>query len=247
MEVVSAAGDAPNSSPPPLISLALLRRETGNDEIFDLDVNELSRRVRAGVLLKYNKEQGEAKNGEDQGKAKVGEDQGLSYTHKYWVHEKLNKNCWMVLAKVLTITWGPESHYWTWTEEKESCYHREENKVPIAELKRVCWLEITGKCTTIMLSPSTTYEVAVFVKMRSRSNGWEVPVNLSLTLPDGNKQGRMERLDRLEKEKWLKISIGKFVTTPQTVGEISFSLTQTDGRWKSGLCVKGVVFESTTG
>lgn len=114
--------------------------------------------------------------------------------------------------------------------------------LPIAELLDVCWLEIKGKCKTILLSPRTTYKVAIIVKMSSESDGWEIPVNLSLELPDGNKQGRMERLDRLDKEKWTWIVIGKFETTPKTVGEIRFSLMQTDGRWKSGLSVKGVDF-----
>ncbi|KAK3410741.1 hypothetical protein EUGRSUZ_J02771 [Eucalyptus grandis] len=52
---------------------------------------------------------------------------------------------------------------------------------------------------------------------------WQVPMNLNLTLPDGDKQGCMKRLDTLKKEEWIEFRIGKFVTTPMTVGEISFS------------------------
>ncbi|XP_056176596.1 protein PHLOEM PROTEIN 2-LIKE A1-like [Syzygium oleosum] len=167
------------------------------------------------------------------------------YTHKYWVDEELNRNCLMVLAPALSITWGNDRRYWTWPEEGESCYWGNEN-LPVAELGRVCWLEIKGKCETIVLSPRTMYEVAIFVKMGSRNHGWEIPVNLSLQLPDGNKQGRMARLDSLKKETWTPLSIGKFETTPKTIGEISFSLTQTDGHWKSGLRVKGVVITPTT-
>ncbi|KAL3720769.1 hypothetical protein ACJRO7_005559 [Eucalyptus globulus] len=225
MEEISAARDAPDLSPstheenaqistsetakPPLLSFAMLIRAMGV-QIFYLDKNELSARVYKGVLLKDDKEQGEAKNGEDG---------GLPHTRKYWVDKKLNKNCWIYSGN---------------------------EKMHVAELRRICWLEINGKCNTIMLSPWTTYEVKILVKIRERSRGWDAPVNLSLALPDGNKQERMERLEGLEKEKWHRISIGQFETTPKTVGKISFSLKQTDGNWKTKLCVKAIVLRPTT-
>ncbi|KAF8011363.1 hypothetical protein BT93_J1843 [Corymbia citriodora subsp. variegata] len=248
VEISAAAGDAPDLSPstikedaaristsktrkPPLISLAMLRRAIGN-EIADLNVNEVSRRVYAGVLLKDDKKKEEPENGKDQVQP---------CTHKYWVDKDLNKSCLMVLAKGLHIVWGDSSEYWTWREEEESCYSVNK-KVHIADLVNVCWLEINGKCKTIMLSPRTTYEVTVAIKMSNESQGWQAPVNLSLSLPNGSKQVRSERLDRLEKEKWIPISIGKFETTPKTIGEISFSLMQTEKDWKSGLSIKGLVF-----
>ncbi|KAK3410755.1 hypothetical protein EUGRSUZ_J02793 [Eucalyptus grandis] len=174
------------------------------DQIFSLDKNELSTRVYAGVLLKDDREQGEAKNGEDR---------EPPYTRKYWVDKKLNKNCWKILAKDLSI--ASDDKYWQWTEEEEPCYSGNK-KVHVAELKRICWLEINGKCNTIMLSPRTKYEVEILVKIREGGRGWDAPVNLSLALPDGNKQERMERLEGLEKEKWHRISIGQFETTPKT-------------------------------
>ncbi|KAF8011358.1 hypothetical protein BT93_J1838 [Corymbia citriodora subsp. variegata] len=248
VEIPAAAGDAPNLSPstnmedparistsktrkPPLISLAMLRRAIG-DEIADLNINEVNRRIYAGVLLKDDKKKEEPKDGKDQVQP---------YTHKYWVDKDLNKSCLMVLAKGLKIVWGENSEYWTWREEEESCYSVNK-KVHVADLVNVCWLEINGKCKTIMLSPRTTYEVTVAIKMSNESQGWQAPVNLSLSLPNGSKQVRTERLDRLEKEKWIPISIGKFETTPKTIGEISFSLMQTEKDWKSGLSIKGLVF-----
>ncbi|XP_039158698.1 uncharacterized protein PHLOEM PROTEIN 2-LIKE A4 [Eucalyptus grandis] len=248
MEEISAARDAPDLSPstheekaqistsetgkPPLLSFAMLRRAMGV-QIFYLDKNELSARAYKGVLLKDDKELGEAKNIEDG---------GLPSTRKYWVDKKLNKNRWMFLAKELIPS---DDEHWQWIEEEEPCYSGNE-KMHIAELRRICWLEINGKCNTIMLSPWTTYEVEILVKMRERSRGWDAPVNLSLALPDGNKQERMERLEGLEKEKWHAISIGQFETTPKTVGKISFSLKQTDGNWKTKLCVKAIVLRPTT-
>ncbi|KAK3410749.1 hypothetical protein EUGRSUZ_J02783 [Eucalyptus grandis] len=219
MAEISATRDAPDLSPPthevkaqistsetgrpPLLSFAMLKRAMGV-QIFSLDKNELSTRVYAGVLLKDDREQGEAKSDEDQ---------EPPYTRKYWVDKKLNKNCWKILAKDLSI--ASDNKYWQWTEEEEPCYSGNK-KVHVAELKRICWLEINGKCNTIMLSPRTKYEVEILVKIREGDRGWDAPVNLSLALPDGNKQERMERLEGLEKEKWHRISIGQFETTPKT-------------------------------
>lgn len=149
----------------------MLRRAIG-DKITSLDVDEVTRRVNEGVLLKDDKEQGQ-------------EDQAQPYTHKYWVDWKLNKNCLMVLASGLSITFGDNSGHWTWPEEEESCYPSNVY-LPVAELKRICWLEIKGKSKTIVLSPRTMYEVTIVVKMSSRNRGWEIPVNLSLERPDGN-------------------------------------------------------------
>ncbi|KAF8029541.1 hypothetical protein BT93_E2070 [Corymbia citriodora subsp. variegata] len=241
----SAAGEAHDSSQstneegaqngmsrrrkPPLISLAMLRRVMG-DDIASLRRRELSRRVYAGVLLKDDQKQGKQ--------------QEQPYTHKYWVHKDLNKSCWMVLAKALQID-AHDSKSWRWTEEEEPCYSGNE-RLPVAKLVGVRGLDIKGKCKTIVLSPRTMYTVTIVMKMMCESHRWKFPVNLSLELPDGSKQGRTESLDMLEEDKWTPVLIGEFETTPKTVGEVSFSLTQTEKGWKPGLCIKGVVFTPTT-
>ncbi|KAF8012492.1 hypothetical protein BT93_I0610 [Corymbia citriodora subsp. variegata] len=218
---------------PPLISLAMLRRAVGGDEFDSLDVKEVSRRVYAGVLMKDDKKQVEAEKGKDQEQP---------YTHKYWVDKDLNKNCWMVLAKGLQINLSHDSKCWKWHEEEEPCYLGN-IKLPVAELLDICWLNIKGKLKTIVLSPRMTYEVEIHVKMRGGSKPWQGPVNLSLALPDGNKKARVTYFDKLEKEEWLPISIGMFKMMPETVGEISFSLTQAD--MNQSLYIKGVVFRPT--
>lgn len=112
--------------------------------------------------------------------------------------------------------------------------------VPVAVLKSVCWLHISGTFKTILLSPKTTYEVAFVVKRVDNSSGWYLPVNLNLTLPDKTTQGRIENLEQEQEGEWRDILVGTFVTTAENVGEISFSFRETGGHWKSGLHVKGV-------
>ncbi|KAE8655602.1 hypothetical protein F3Y22_tig00117022pilonHSYRG00068 [Hibiscus syriacus] len=47
----------------------------------------------------------------------------------------------------------------------------------IAELVRVCWVELVGKFNVSKLSPGTMYQVVFIVMLREEAYGWEVPVN----------------------------------------------------------------------
>lgn len=167
-------------------------------------------------------------------------DKKEDYKQKFWVDEDLEKNCFLLLAKKLSIIWIENEQYWGWINEAEECYSGKVD-VPVAKLLEVCWLKLSGTFNTIVLSPKTTYEVAFVVKMSKDSRGWHAPVNLNLTLPDGTSLGRIENLEGKQKGEWIDIPIGTFVTTPKNVGEISFSFSETGGHWKSGLLVKGVV------
>ncbi|XP_048129196.1 uncharacterized protein PHLOEM PROTEIN 2-LIKE A4-like isoform X2 [Rhodamnia argentea] len=142
--------------------------------------------------------------------------------------------------KLLSIIWIDSPEYWCWkNDEKEKCYGGEVD-VTVAELKTVCWLQISGAFKTIVLSPKTTYEVAFVVKRIANRRGWYLPVNLNLTLPDKTTQGRIENLEKTPEGEWKHILVGTFVTTPENVGEISFSFSETGNHWKSGLLIKGV-------
>ncbi|CAL9016219.1 unnamed protein product, partial [Prunus brigantina] len=55
--------------------------------------------------------------------------------------------------------------------------------IDAAELINECWLEVHGKFKTTKLSPGTLYEVVFVVKLKASADGWDVPVNVSLTLP----------------------------------------------------------------
>ncbi|KAL3726172.1 hypothetical protein ACJRO7_031116 [Eucalyptus globulus] len=155
---------------------------------------------------------------------------------KFWVDQDLEKHCFLLLAQELSITWIDNEQYWGWIDQKEKCRHTRGRAVG-----GVCWLSIWGKFKTIMLSPKTTYEVAFVVKMNKNSRGWHAPVNLNLTLPDGTTQGRIENLDKKQKDGWIDILAGTFMTNAKNIGEISFSFSETGGHWKSGLLIKGVV------
>ncbi|XP_039155745.1 uncharacterized protein PHLOEM PROTEIN 2-LIKE A4-like [Eucalyptus grandis] len=221
MEEKTKEGSAPvrlaEARRPPLLAVTLVRRVTNADS--SIGVEELCNRVYGGVIIKDKKQ---------------------DYKQKFWVDEDLQKNCFLLLAKKLSICWIENKQYWGWINEAEECYNGEED-IPVAKLLSVCWLQISGTFRTVKLSPKTTYEVAFVVKRSVDSSGWNVPVNLNLTLPDKTTQGRIENLLVKPKGEWIDIPVGTFMTSPENVGEIRFSFSETDDHWKSGLLVKGVV------
>ncbi|XP_060670759.1 lectin [Ziziphus jujuba] len=158
---------------------------------------------------------------------------------KYWVDKNFN-NCFMLYSRDLSICWVDDCRYWQWTSVKETS----DEFIDVAELLNVCWLEINGKFDTAKLSPGILYEVAYVVMLKDPAYGWEVPVNIRLTLPDGSKQENKVNLMEKVRGQWIKIPVGEFKTPVQKHGEIEFSMYEyVDGEWKSGLCIKGVTIQ----
>ncbi|XVF06561.1 hypothetical protein REPUB_Repub06bG0059900 [Reevesia pubescens] len=104
---------------------------------------------------------------------------------KYLVDKKLNKKCFKLFARDLAISWGQDQRYWLWSSRlKETT---SDVSIDVAELLKVCWLEVHGKFDVTKLSPETLYEVFVIVMLRDEASGWEAPVTFGLTLPNGQK------------------------------------------------------------
>ncbi|KAG9131225.1 hypothetical protein Leryth_006080 [Lithospermum erythrorhizon] len=164
---------------------------------------------------------------------------------KYWV-DKSSRNCFMLYANDLKITWGEDRRYWHWPllKDQESS---EVSTFQAAELLAVCWLEIHGKFETFKLSPGTRYEVVFVVMIKDKALGWNIPVNLRLTLPDKTIQQHKETLMEKQRGRWIEIPVGDFVTSPHQngsippAGDMEFSMYEFEGGlWKTGLVIKGV-------
>ncbi|KAK9074954.1 hypothetical protein SSX86_003273 [Deinandra increscens subsp. villosa] len=155
---------------------------------------------------------------------------------KYWVDKASHGNCFMVYARDLLITWGEDNRYWHWPYIKETS----EEVVDVAEMLNVCWLELHGKFEISMLTPGIKYEVVFMVMLKDPAYGWEVPINVRLILPDGNKQEHKENLIETPRAKWVEIPVGEFTAEPKKEGFVEFSLYEYEGgAWKKGLMVKG--------
>lgn len=105
----------------------------------------------------------------------------------------------------------------------------------------MCWLEVHGTFQIEKLSPGFVYEVVFLVMMKDPAYGWEVPIKLRLTLPDGKSQEHEENLKEKPKGQWVEIPVGELRTSTGNSGDIQFSLYEYHGGlWKRGLLIKGV-------
>ncbi|VFR01735.1 unnamed protein product [Cuscuta campestris] len=86
--------------------------------------------------------------------------------HKtFWIDRGSSKKSYTLSARELSIAFSSNALYWCWKPLFGSRFPE------IVELVMICWLEMTGKMKTRMLSPHTTY-VAYFVfKLAGRAFG----------------------------------------------------------------------------
>lgn len=159
---------------------------------------------------------------------------------KFFVDKKLNKNCFTLFAKELSITWVDDTSFWEWTKEKDASGE----EIEVAELLRVCWFEIHGEIWTLGLSPGTLYEIVFVVKIKDDGNIREFSLKLSITPPLSKSITRYESLKDKPLKNWIEIQVGEFMMSPQMVGHMRFSIEELGSSWKSGLFVKSVIIRS---
>ncbi|XP_030943743.1 uncharacterized protein PHLOEM PROTEIN 2-LIKE A4-like [Quercus lobata] len=155
---------------------------------------------------------------------------------KYFVDEKFNKNCFIVFARKLLISWAENPDYWKWTKEKDVSGE----DIEVAELSKVCWLNIEGTIQTIYLSPGTVYEVVFVVKMKDEGicNMRNFSVTLTIIFPRSKSLTRSANLKEKPLGNWIEILVGEFTMLPENVGDISFKLGEYSSDWKKGFVVK---------
>ncbi|KAM3691898.1 hypothetical protein ACJW31_08G046500 [Castanea mollissima] len=153
---------------------------------------------------------------------------------KYFVDKKLNKNCFLLFARELTIDWGDNSEYWIWTYDKDASGE----DIEVAELLKVCWLKITGMIWTVNLSPGTLYEIIFVVKVKEGGNVSNFSLNLSIIPHHLERIIRHHSLEEDALGNWIEIQVGEFKMSPEMVGNMIFHLEEATPEWKHGLLVK---------
>lgn len=112
----------------------------------------------------------------------------------------------------------------------------------VAELIKVCWLEIDGTYNASNLNKGVKYGVYFVVELdcNPRMNG---PVTLKLTRPDGTTEEHKEDLQTKPKNTWVGLKVGEFANTACGCNHtVKFSMNGCDGTtWKTGLTVIGAV------
>ncbi|XP_076882592.1 F-box protein PP2-B11-like [Bidens hawaiensis] len=85
----------------------------------------------------------------------------------FFLDKHTGKKCYMLAARDLSITWGDTPRYWRWISLPESRF------AEVAELISVCWLEVHGRISTLMLSPNTVYVAFMVFKSTSETHGFD--------------------------------------------------------------------------
>ncbi|XVE90312.1 hypothetical protein DITRI_Ditri20bG0067300 [Diplodiscus trichospermus] len=117
--------------------------------------------------------------------------------------------------------------------------------IEVAKLNLVSWLDVRGKFNISDLSPATLYEVVYEVKLTKGASGWELPIKLRLSLPNGKVQERQVSLLQKPRGQWMELNVGNFCTeengeTGET-REVCFDLYEHGGHWKHGLVIRGAI------
>lgn len=120
--------------------------------------------------------------------------------------------------------------------------------IEVAELKKVCWLEVHGHLDIRKLSPGVLYQVSFVIMLKDPAPGWDHPVNVRLVLPvaGGKKQQLLYKENFIEKSRacWIEIPVGEFVASDKDAGEMEISMYEYEGgMWKQGLVIKGVAIK----
>lgn len=153
----------------------------------------------------------------------------------------------MLSARELIITWIQDERYWRWVSRDDSRFKE------VAELLKVCWLEIKGQINRSHLSANTNYRVVFVFKFNEEASGWsQVPIKFSVKTPDGKETEKQQVFDGGAKDRWTKMVAGEFsVRAAEGDGNepasVEFCMEEVATQWwKRGLLIDGVRIEPKT-
>ncbi|XP_042988783.1 F-box protein At2g02240-like [Carya illinoinensis] len=154
------------------------------------------------------------------------------------IHKWSGKKCYMLGARQIDIAWGDTSQYWKWTSLGDSPILPKSRFPAVAHLVRVCWLEITGRVQTKILSPYTTYGAYLIYTIANSFQGLGVPVKVSVGYIDGCQEGRFPSK---REDMWMEIEMGEFFNHGQDSRVVDMRLGEFEFlNWKSGLVIHGI-------
>ncbi|KAL7204134.1 hypothetical protein ACSBR2_017241 [Camellia fascicularis] len=122
----------------------------------------------------------------------------------------------------------------------------DDENIEVVKLKKVCWLDVRGKFKISDLSQGIIYQVVYEVKLTNGARGWELPIMLRLSLPDGKFQERQVSLLEKPKGQWIELNVGKFKAQDTENGEVCFDLYEHGDHWKIGLVIRSAIIRPIT-
>ncbi|KAL5773439.1 hypothetical protein ACOSP7_013024 [Xanthoceras sorbifolium] len=149
----------------------------------------------------------------------------------------------IIKPRGLHIVWGRDSRYWQLPEQKKEGKEEEDG----AELKQVCWLEITG---SVDVEGGKTYAIEFIVSMKEDAFGWsDCPVFM---MAKAGKRGKYnwKKINSLDQKITTQFSIPDKdnilrISLPNQETKLFFGLYEVwSGKWKGGLIIhKAIITE----
>ncbi|XP_031255850.1 protein PHLOEM PROTEIN 2-LIKE A1-like [Pistacia vera] len=159
---------------------------------------------------------------------------------KFSVDKLSGANTFEIYARGLTIAWGNDERYWKWTYMQDTKDHPVE--VEVAELVKVCWLDVSKKFPTQNLTPRHNYEVSfVLMKLKGCEGFQNHPVNLKLTLPNQPPMEHKQDLSILPENKWSDVPVDMFSINCCMTGDMEISMYEHGSQWKKGIVVDKII------
>ncbi|KAL5731549.1 hypothetical protein ACHQM5_004268 [Ranunculus cassubicifolius] len=156
---------------------------------------------------------------------------------KYWIDKMSGLSSFMVFARGLTICWGENPTYWSWSTYKQ----QDGVDVEMAKLKAVCWFDVSGKIDMSLLSQGTKYEVVYMINLDVDASGWTNPICIEFHVQGIVRKTHLNLLTKPQGQ-WIELQVGEFDMSTGGIGDVFFRIMGTESlRWKSGFLVKGVI------
>nr|AGV54238.1 F-box protein PP2-B10-like protein [Phaseolus vulgaris] len=170
----------------------------------------------------------------------------------FQLEKQSGNKCYMISARDLHVIWGGTSQYWEWIKLPESRFEE------VARLYAVCWLEISGKINTRVLSPNTLYAAFLVFKMIDANGFHHHPVMLSVGILGGIESCKNVCLDssleddelndsfrglqrpNVRNDRWLEIEMENSEFRPGRRRTAYESQGTTSDLWKHGFFFEGI-------
>ncbi|KAM7466111.1 hypothetical protein LguiB_013673 [Lonicera macranthoides] len=159
---------------------------------------------------------------------------------RFMLDKRSGKKCYMIPSRELSIAWKDDDIYWNWPSIFESRF------TDVANLRFVCWLDISGKIQTRMLSPVTNYAAYLVYKVSPSIRDHIGPVKVSVRFLGDEVEPEiavvnLKQHGNMRTDGWMEIELGEFFSDHGDGGEVEMQLKETEIlNGKYGLIVEGI-------
>ncbi|KAJ1288474.1 hypothetical protein BS78_02G092100 [Paspalum vaginatum] len=172
-----------------------------------------------------------------------------------WLDRETGAKSYMIAARAMNIIWVHTPDYWRWVPRQDSRFPA------CAELLAVCWLDISGRIASRVLSGNTRYAAYLVFKMDDDCYGLDSPLqvaSVSVGEDTSTHQIRLQsnaghqedaahaapppRLPQERPDGWMEVELGDWYNHGCEDIEVCASVKETryGGNWKKGLILEGL-------